>query len=73
MFGKVWVGEAQSWVSCCVTVKNIHRRIFLAKRDFFTNIKTGDVNEDKPVSSEDLSLSTRFASPRYNSTLIEEE
>ena len=54
MFGKVWVSEAQTWVSCCVTVKNIHRRIFLAKRDFFTNIKSGEVNEDKPVSGMDL-------------------
>ena len=54
MFGKVWVSEAQTWVSCCVTVKNIHRRIFLAKRDFLTNIKSGEVNEDKPVSGMDL-------------------
>ena len=54
MFGKVWVSEAQTWVSCCVTVKNIHRRIFLAKREFFTNIKSGEVNEDKPVSGMDL-------------------
>ena len=54
MFGKVWVSEAQTWVSCCVTVKNIQRRIFLAKRDFFTNTKSGEVNEEKPVTGMDL-------------------
>ena len=54
LFGKVWVGEARTWASCCVTVKSIPRRIFLAKREFYTNTKTGEVNEDKPVSSMDL-------------------
>ena len=54
LFGKVWVGEAKAWASCCVTVKTIPRRVFLAKRDFHTNTKTGEVNEDKPVTSMDL-------------------
>eukprot|EP00090_Calanus_glacialis_P016583 TRINITY_DN25936_c0_g1_i4.p1 TRINITY_DN25936_c0_g1~~TRINITY_DN25936_c0_g1_i4.p1 ORF type:complete len:1464 (-),score=583.40 TRINITY_DN25936_c0_g1_i4:126-4448(-) len=54
LFGKVCVGEAKSWVSCCVTVKNIPRRVFLAKRENWTNTKTGEVMEDKPVSTMDL-------------------
>ena len=54
LFGKVWVEQARQWVSSCVTVKNIPRRVFFAQRDFFTNTKTGDVNEDKPVTNMDL-------------------
>eukprot|EP00092_Neocalanus_flemingeri_P020784 GFUD01022520.1.p1 GENE.GFUD01022520.1~~GFUD01022520.1.p1 ORF type:complete len:1437 (+),score=492.07 GFUD01022520.1:76-4386(+) len=54
LFGKVWVEQAESWVSCCVTVKNIPRRVYLARRDCWTNTKTGDVNEDKPVTTMDL-------------------
>jgi len=56
LFGKVGVGEGdtKSWVSCCVTVKNIPRRVFLAKRDSWTNTKTGEVKEDQAVSPMDL-------------------
>jgi len=42
LFGKVWIESAKAYVSCCVTVKNIQRRIYLAKRDFFANPKTGE-------------------------------
>jgi len=38
LFGKVAVGEGK-FVSCCATVKNIPRRIYLAKRD--VDAKTG--------------------------------
>ena len=54
LFGKVWIEEAKQWMSSCVTVKNIPRRVFFAQREFSTNTKTGDVNEDKPVSNMDL-------------------
>ena len=54
LFGKVWVEQAKQWVSSCVTVKNIPRRVFFAQRQFFTNTKTGDVNEEKPVTNMDL-------------------
>jgi len=54
LFGKVWVEGVKSWVSCCVTVKNIPRRVYLARREFWTNPKTGEVNEDKPVTTMDL-------------------
>ena len=47
LFGKVRV-EA-GWVSCCLTVRNISRRVFLAKREFRTNTKTGAVDQSKPV------------------------
>ena len=32
LFGKVWVESAKSYVSCCVSVKNIDRRIFILPR-----------------------------------------
>ncbi|KAM3836858.1 DNA polymerase alpha catalytic subunit [Vipera latastei] len=33
LFGKVWIESAQSYVSCCVTVKNIERIIYLLPRE----------------------------------------
>jgi hypothetical protein len=33
LFGKVWVESAKTHVSCCVTVKNIPRRIYLLPRE----------------------------------------
>ncbi|XP_068086405.1 DNA polymerase alpha catalytic subunit [Anabrus simplex] len=33
LFGKVWIETAKAHVSCCVTVKNIDRRIFLLPRE----------------------------------------
>ncbi|KAK3603739.1 hypothetical protein CHS0354_023353 [Potamilus streckersoni] len=32
LFGKVWIESAKTFVSCCVTVKNIERRVFLLPR-----------------------------------------
>ena len=32
LFGKVFIESAQTYVSCCVIVKNIQRRVFLLKR-----------------------------------------
>ena len=31
LFGKVWVGEASIWASCCLTVKTIPRWFILRK------------------------------------------
>lgn len=33
LFGKVWVESAKAYVSCCVTVKDIERRIYLLPRE----------------------------------------
>ncbi len=40
LFGKVFVESTRSYVSCCVTVKNIERKCYLLKRD--KNLKTGE-------------------------------
>lgn len=34
LFGKVFIEEAQGFVSCCLTVKNIDRRIYLLPREY---------------------------------------
>ena len=55
LFGKVWIASANAFVSCCVTVKNIPRRIYLAKRDVFADSKTGEPQPgDKEVSPMDM-------------------
>ncbi|GFN73923.1 DNA polymerase, partial [Plakobranchus ocellatus] len=40
LFGKVYMEKAKSYVSCCVTVKNIERRIFILPRVKRVNLKT---------------------------------
>jgi len=55
LFGKVWIESAESFVSCCITVKNIPRRIYLAKREVMCDHKTGEpLPGDKEVTSMDL-------------------
>lgn len=34
LFGKVWIESAQSHVSCCVSVKNIERTMYLLPREY---------------------------------------
>lgn len=42
LFGKVYVENAKSYVSCCVTVKDIERRIFVLPRVKRVNLKTNE-------------------------------
>ncbi|KAK6196117.1 hypothetical protein SNE40_001404 [Patella caerulea] len=42
LFGKVWIESAKSHVSCCVTVKNIQRHVYLLPRKTRVNTKTGE-------------------------------
>ena len=41
LFGKVYVEAAKSYVSCCVTVKNIERQVFLLARDERVDCRSG--------------------------------
>uniref|UniRef100_A0A8D0EDG3 DNA polymerase n=1 Tax=Salvator merianae TaxID=96440 RepID=A0A8D0EDG3_SALMN len=41
LFGKVWIESAQTYVSCCVTVKNIERTIYLLPRDSRIDLSSG--------------------------------
>ena len=33
LFGKVFIESAKTYISCCVSVKNIERQVFFLKRD----------------------------------------
>ena len=48
LFGKVYVEKAKTFVSCCVTIKNIERNVFLLKRDTRMDLKTG-----KPILDDE--------------------
>ena len=55
LFGKVWIESAKAFVSCCLNVKNIPRRIYLAKREVRCDHKTGEpLPGDQEVTSMDL-------------------
>ncbi|XP_028655248.1 DNA polymerase alpha catalytic subunit isoform X1 [Erpetoichthys calabaricus] len=49
LFGKVWIESAEMYVSCCVTVKNIERTVYLLPREKQINLKTGE-ETDNPVT-----------------------
>ncbi|XP_027861334.1 DNA polymerase alpha catalytic subunit isoform X1 [Xiphophorus couchianus] len=75
LFGKVWIESAQSHVSCCVTVKNIDRTMYLLPREFKTNPKTGAVS-DQPVGMMDVyqefnELSEKFKIMKFKSKKVE--
>ena len=46
LFGKVFVEAAKSYVSCCVTVKNIDRQVFLLARDEKVDLRSGTPTGD---------------------------
>uniref|UniRef100_A0A3P9JM83 DNA polymerase n=1 Tax=Oryzias latipes TaxID=8090 RepID=A0A3P9JM83_ORYLA len=75
LFGKVWIQSAKSHVSCCVTVKNIERTIYLLPREYKTNPKTGEVSGE-PVGMMDVyqefsELSEKFKVMKFKSKKVE--
>lgn len=38
LFGKVWIESAKSHVSCCVSIKNIERTMYLLPREYVSFI-----------------------------------
>uniref|UniRef100_A0A146Z3R4 DNA polymerase n=1 Tax=Fundulus heteroclitus TaxID=8078 RepID=A0A146Z3R4_FUNHE len=75
LFGKVWIEAAQSHVSCCVTVRNIERTMYLLPREFKTNPRTGEVS-DAPVGMMDVyqefnELSEKFKIMKFKSKKVE--
>ena len=53
LFGKVYVESAKAHVSCCLTVRNINRQIFLVKRDERVDARSGAPTGDE-VSVKDV-------------------
>ncbi|KAM6900400.1 DNA polymerase alpha catalytic subunit [Xenentodon cancila] len=75
LFGKVWIESAMSHVSCCVTVKNIERTMYLLPREYKTNPKTGEAS-DTPVGMMDVyqefnELSEKFRIMKFKSKKVE--
>ncbi|XP_047424576.1 DNA polymerase alpha catalytic subunit isoform X2 [Mugil cephalus] len=75
LFGKVWIESAKFHVSCCVSIKNIERTMYLLPREYKANPKTGEVS-DTPVGMMDVyqefsSLSERFKIMKFKSKKVE--
>ncbi|XP_061211120.1 DNA polymerase alpha catalytic subunit isoform X4 [Neopsephotus bourkii] len=65
LFGKVWIESANTYVSCCVTVKNIERTVYLLPRETEMDLSTGKETET-PVTI--MSVFKEFndcISPKY--------
>lgn len=50
LFGKVYVESAKTYVSCCLTVKNIERRLYLLPRKHVRS-KVGEENEEPQLNT----------------------
>lgn len=75
LFGKVWIESAKSHISCCVTVKNIERTMYLLPREFKVNPKTGEASQT-PVGMMDVyqefnELSEKFKIMKFKSKKVE--
>ncbi|XP_067343066.1 DNA polymerase alpha catalytic subunit isoform X2 [Channa argus] len=75
LFGKVWIESAKSHVSCCVTVKNIERTMYLLPREYKVNPKTGEVT-DTPVGMMDVykefnELSEKFKIMKFKTKKVD--
>lgn len=75
LFGKVWIESAESHVSCCVSVKNIERTMYLLPREYRVNPKTGEVS-DTPVEMMDVyqefsELSEKFKIMKFKSKKVD--
>ncbi|XP_033988518.1 LOW QUALITY PROTEIN: DNA polymerase alpha catalytic subunit [Trematomus bernacchii] len=75
LFGKVWIESAESHVSCCVSVKNIERTMYLLPREYKVNTKSGEVS-DSPVGMMDVyqefnELSEKFRIMKFKSKKVE--
>uniref|UniRef100_A0A8D3D2K1 DNA polymerase n=1 Tax=Scophthalmus maximus TaxID=52904 RepID=A0A8D3D2K1_SCOMX len=74
LFGKVWIESAKSHVSCCVSVKNIERTMYLLPREY-VGLLTGEVS-DTPVEMMEVyqeinELSEKFKIMKFKSKVVE--
>ncbi|XP_030058230.1 DNA polymerase alpha catalytic subunit isoform X2 [Microcaecilia unicolor] len=53
LFGKVWIESAKTHVSCCVTVKNVERTIYLLPRETWVELSSGK-DTGTPVTMMDI-------------------
>ncbi|XP_071838856.1 DNA polymerase alpha catalytic subunit-like [Apostichopus japonicus] len=66
LFGKVYIEKAKAYVSCCVTVKNIERVMYLLPKD-----KNGDKEVTMPDVYEEFDdLATHYKITKYRSRKV---
>lgn len=77
LFGKVWIESAQTHVSCCVTVRNIERRIYLLPRRKRMNLKTKEETENVTMidvyQEFNSKVSARFKILQFKSRMIKKK
>ncbi|CAN0386493.1 unnamed protein product [Lampetra fluviatilis] len=76
LFGKVLLEDTRSYVSCCVTVQNIERCLYLLPRDKRVDVKTGLAVDDAPISMKDVyeefnSLADKFRIMKFKIRKVE--
>ncbi|KAG7487342.1 hypothetical protein MATL_G00022240 [Megalops atlanticus] len=75
LFGKVWIESAKAHVSCCVSVRNIERTMYLLPRERKVNMAMGQ-ETDSLVSIMDVyqefnELSEKFKIMKFKSKKVE--
>ncbi|XP_058391579.1 DNA polymerase alpha catalytic subunit isoform X3 [Diceros bicornis minor] len=76
LFGKVWIEFAETYVSCCVMVKNIERTLYFlpceTKIDLNTGKETGTPVTMKDVYDEfDEKIATKYKIMKFKSKIVE--
>ncbi|XP_071798357.1 DNA polymerase alpha catalytic subunit-like [Asterias amurensis] len=74
LFGRVWIESAKIYVSCCLTVKNLERVIYLLPRETAVDIKTKQ-NTGQEVTMTDVyhefdELTNKYKIMRYRSKKV---
>ncbi|XP_043238456.1 DNA polymerase alpha catalytic subunit-like isoform X1 [Amphibalanus amphitrite] len=71
LFGRVWVQSASAYVSCCVRISNVPRRVFLLPRKRRLNPRTGEEGDEitmKDVYEEfNNKIASRFKIAEFRS------
>ncbi|XP_061614708.1 DNA polymerase alpha catalytic subunit isoform X2 [Phyllopteryx taeniolatus] len=75
LFGKVWIESAQFYTSCCVSIRNIERTMYILPREYKVNPRTEEVS-DTPVEIMDVyqefsELSDKFKIMKFKSKKVE--
>ncbi|XP_077411185.1 DNA polymerase alpha catalytic subunit isoform X2 [Vanacampus margaritifer] len=75
LFGKVWIESAQAHTSCCVSIRNIERTMYILPREYKVDPKTGEVS-DTPVGIMDIyqefsELSDKYKIMKFKSKKVE--
>ncbi|XP_060038786.1 DNA polymerase alpha catalytic subunit isoform X2 [Erinaceus europaeus] len=76
LFGKVWIESAQTYVSCCVMVKNIERTLYFLPRETKIDINTGK-ETGAPVTMKDVydefdeKIAAKYRIMKFKSKIVE--